>query len=377
MQTPSIGVAVSGGVDSLVSAFLLKQQYKRVFGLHFTTGYEIGKTQMNRLKDQLKMDIITLDLSVPFENEVIQYFVSTYILGKTPNPCMVCNQKIKFGVLLEQAKKLGADYLATGHYATIVNALTQKDPDFPDARLEKAADAKKDQSYFLARLSCEQLSKILCPLAGITKDQVKALAARHLLTPVSAKESQDICFIHDTDFFAFVAKKTGLVPEPGPVVDINGRQVGVHNGVHAFTVGQRRGINCPASEPYYVRKIDPATHTLHVCFKKDLARKEMTVEQLIWHDTRSDAIQPDAARSDAGPSDAGPSDAIRPDAGQFESVQEVAAKIRYRHTEAPAFLIRRGTFGRVLFRRPQYAVTPGQAAVFYSGRQVLGSAIIQ
>jgi tRNA-uridine 2-sulfurtransferase len=372
MLSPSIGVAVSGGVDSLVSAFLLKQQFKQVFGLHFTTGYETRKTDMNRLKDQLKMDIFTLDLSGPFENEVIQYFVSTYILGKTPNPCMVCNQKIKFGVLLEQAKKLGADYLATGHYATIVNALTQPDTPKPDARLEKGADTKKDQSYFLARLSCEQLSRILCPLAKMTKDQVKTLAARHHLTPVSAKESQDICFIHDTDFFKFVASKTGLAPEPGPVVDINGRQVGTHNGVHAFTVGQRRGINCPASEPYYVRKIDPESHTLHVCFKKDLARKEMTVEQMVWQDARSDADQ-----SHADQSDALHPDAARADDDRSDVVLEVAAKIRYRHTEAPATLIRRGTFGRVLFHRPQFAVTPGQAAVFYRGRQVLGSAIIQ
>jgi tRNA-uridine 2-sulfurtransferase len=462
MQLPAIGVAVSGGVDSLVAAFLLKQQYKQVFGLHFTTGYEAGKTDMNRLKDQLKMDVIPLDLSGPFENQVIQYFVSTYTQGKTPNPCMVCNQKIKFGALLEEAKKRGADYLATGHYATIVNGLTQPELNMPDARLEKAADEKKDQSYFLARLSCEQLSQILCPLAPMTKDQVKRLAARHHLTPVTAKESQDICFIHDPDFFLFVAKKTGIRPEPGPVVDIDGRQVGTHNGVHAFTVGQRRGINCPASEPYYVRKIDPAAHTLHVCFKKDLARKEMTVEQLVWHDAQTGGIQtgdaqpvdaqPDEAqpletqpvevqtdsdRSDRAGSDQAGSDRAgsdlagsglagsglagsgqagsdragsglagfgmagsdragsglagsgavgrdavrpedaRPDTARSEPALAVAVKIRYRHTEAPATLIRRGTGGKVIFQQPQYAVAPGQAAVFYRGRQVLGSAIIQ
>jgi tRNA-uridine 2-sulfurtransferase len=382
MHSPAIGVAVSGGVDSLVAAFLLRQHYKQVFGLHFTTGYEPRKSDINRIKDQLKMDIITLDLSGPFENEVIQYFVSTYTRGKTPNPCMVCNQKIKFGVLLEQAKKRGADYLATGHYATIVNALRQADSNMHGARLEKGADAKKDQSYFLARLSCEQLSQILCPLAGMTKDQVKALAARHHLTPVSAKESQDICFIHDSDFFSFVAKKTGLTPEPGPVVDVNGRQVGVHQGVLPFTVGQRRGINCPAPEPYYVRKIDPAAHTLHVCFKKDLARREMTVEQLVWHDAGADEVPSDSARSDLAGSgavrgDAARPDDARPDTARPEPALEVAVKIRYRHPEAPATLIRRGTGGKVIFQQPQYAVAPGQAAVFYRGRQVLGSAIIQ
>ncbi|MCF8092160.1 MAG: tRNA 2-thiouridine(34) synthase MnmA [Desulfotignum sp.] len=347
MKEPTIAVAVSGGVDSLISAFLLKQQYSRVFGLHFTTGYETRKTDIDQLKDQLKIDIITLDLAASFEQKVVQYFVSTYTRGKTPNPCMICNQKIKFGVLLEQARKLGADYLATGHYATIVNTLTQPGLDISQTRLEKGTDAKKDQSYFLARLSVQQLSRIICPLAGFTKDQVKALAARHHLVPVTAKESQDICFIDHTGFFEFIVRKAGIIAEPGPVVDVNGRQVGSHTGLHAFTVGQRRGINCPASQPYYVRKIDPLTNTLHVCFKQDLAKNEMTVEQMIWHGDKTD------------------------------TVQEVAAKIRYSHSEALATLSRRGTFGHVRFSEPQYAVTPGQAAVFYRGRQVLGSAIIQ
>lgn len=352
MHTPVIGVAVSGGVDSLVAAFLLKQQYKQVFGLHFTTGYETRETDINRLKDQLKMDIITLDLSEPFENQVVQYFLSTYARGKTPNPCMVCNQKIKFGVLLEQAQKQGVDYLATGHYATIVNALTQTDDAMPHPRLEKGVDKKKDQSYFLARLTCEQLSRISCPLAGFSKDQVKALAARHSLVPVTSKESQDICFIHDNTLTSFFTGKTGLSPKPGPIMDIHGRRVGTHTGVHAFTVGQRRGINCPSSEPYYVRRIDPFTHTLHVCFKKDLAQQQMTVDQMVWHDTRSDTLPDNAAL-------------------------DVAVKIRYRHKEAPARLIRQGTTGQVWFNHPQYAVTPGQTAVFYRGDRVLGSGIIQ
>ncbi len=353
MHAPAIGVAVSGGVDSLVAAFLLRQQYKQVFGLHFTTGYETRKTDVNQLKDQLKMDIITLDLSDPFENQVVHYFTSTYAHGKTPNPCMVCNQKIKFGVLMEQAQKHGADYLATGHYATIVNALTHPDDAMPYPRLEKAVDENKDQSYFLARLSGEQLSKILCPLAGFYKNQVKALASEHGLVPVSAKESQDICFVHDKDLASFFTGKTGLTPEPGPIMDFHGRRVGTHAGVHAFTVGQRRGINCPASEPYYVRRIDPSTHTLHVCFKKDLAQQEMTVNQMVWNDPRG---------TDALP---------------FNAARKVAVKIRYRHKEAPAMLTRQGTSGQVLFNQPQYAVTPGQAAVFYHGPRVLGSAIIQ
>jgi tRNA-specific 2-thiouridylase len=348
MPEPAIGVAVSGGVDSLVSAFLLKRQYKQVFGLYFITGHERHKPDIDRLKDQLNMDIFTLDLSMPFETDVIQYFITTYRQGKTPNPCLICNQKIKFGILLEQAEKRGADFLATGHYATIVNNLTQKQSGSPFPRLEKAADPAKDQSYFLARLSRNQLARILCPLAKYTKNQVKALAAEHHLVPVTGKESQDICFIHDKNLADFFSDRIGLTSRPGPIIDSHGRQVGTHSGVHAFTVGQRRGLNCPASEPYYVRRIDPATHTLHVCFKKDLAQQEMTVDQMVWHDT------------------------------WFDTPRKVSVKIRYRHKEADAILTPQGSdMGRVIFHQPQYAVTPGQAAVFYKGPKVLGSGIIQ
>ncbi len=347
MQKPVIAVALSGGVDSLVSGFLLKEKYTHVFGLHFTTGYENQPGNMAYIKEQLKMDIVCLDLSEAFEQKVVQYFVSTYTKGQTPNPCMVCNQKIKFGILLEQAKKLGADYLATGHYATITNTLTRPHQDTSHAWLEKGKDAAKDQSYFLARLSNSQLSQILCPLADYTKDQVKDLAAQYNLAPLHAKESQDICFIHSTGICEFITDKTGMAPQKGPVIDMKGRQVGTHDGVFRFTIGQRRGINCPASEPYYVRKIDPLTNTLHVCFKKDLALTEMAVDSIMWNDPDSD---------DAG---------------------NVKTKIRYHHKEAESRLYRNGSAGRVVFNHPQYAVTPGQAAVFYKGKRVSGSGIIQ
>ncbi|MFO7913603.1 MAG: tRNA 2-thiouridine(34) synthase MnmA [Desulfotignum sp.] len=347
MHKPVIAVALSGGVDSLVSGFLLKEKYPHVFGLHFTTGYENQPGNMAHIKDQLKMDVVTLDLSKAFEKEVVQYFVSTYTRGQTPNPCMVCNQKIKFGILLEQAKKLGADYLATGHYATIFNFLTRPHLSMSHAWLEKGTDTAKDQSYFLARLSSQQLSRILCPLADYTKNQVKDLAARYNLAPLRKKESQDICFIHGTDFGEFISDKTGIAFEKGPVMDMTGRQVGTHDGVFRFTIGQRRGINCPASAPYYVRKIDPVTNTLHVCFKQDLAQTQMAVNSIMWNDPDGD------------------------------NNQTLKTKIRYNHKEAVSRLYRNGSAGRVVFKHPQYAVTPGQAAVFYKGKRVSGSGIIQ
>ncbi|MEE4364763.1 MAG: tRNA 2-thiouridine(34) synthase MnmA [Desulfotignum sp.] len=347
MHKPVIAVALSGGVDSLVSGFLLKEKYPHVFGLHFITGYENRPGNMAHIKEQLKMDIVCLDLSAAFEQKVVQYFVSTYTQGQTPNPCMVCNQKIKFGILLEQAKKLGADYLATGHYAAIVNTLTRPHLDTSHAWLEKGMDTAKDQSYFLARLSSRQLSQVLCPLADFTKEQVKDLAVRYNLAPLRAKESQDICFIHDTGICEFITDKTGMAPRKGPVMDMTGRHVGTHDGVFKFTIGQRRGINCPASEPYYVRKIDPLTNSLHVCFKKDLAQDQMAVDSIMWNDPDTD------------------------------DTQNLKTKIRYHHKEADSRLYRKGSAGRVIFNHPQHAVTPGQAAVFYKGKKVSGSGIIQ
>lgn len=346
MKKPLIAVALSGGVDSLVSGFLVKKKFPHVFGLHFTTGYENQPGNMAYIKDQLKMDIVCLDLSNAFEKEVVQYFISTYSQGRTPNPCMICNQKIKFGILLEQAKKLGAEYLATGHYATIANPLTRPDQNISHAWLEKGTDRAKDQSYFLARLSSSQLSRIVCPLANFTKDQVKNLAAQCNLAPLGAKESQDICFIHGP-VGEFISEKTGMNFQKGPVMDMKGRQVGTHDGVFRFTIGQRRGINCPASQPYYVKKIDPAKNTLHVCFKQDLAQTQMVVDNIMWNDPDSDDIQ------------------------------DLKTKIRYHHKEADSRLYRNGSAGRVIFTRPQHAVTPGQAAVFYKGKKVSGSGIIQ
>lgn len=346
MYQPVVAVALSGGVDSLVSGYLLKQQFRQVFGIHFKTGYESGAPDVENLGAQLDMPVHTVDLSGVFETEVVSYLIDTYLGGRTPNPCFMCNPKIKFGALLDAAKGLGAQFLATGHYAGVVNAVSFPDRQIPRPWLEKGEDPRKDQSYFLARLTPDQLDRVIFPLAGYTKDRVKALAARENLVPLSKGESQDICFIRDGDLSQFIIQKKGIDPQKGPIRDMAGEQVGTHNGLHTFTVGQRRGINCPASEPYYVKRIDPGTNTLHVCFKKDLAQKEMWVSQLIWNETGTDRII------------------------------DVTTKIRYSHRAAASRLEIEGSQGRVIFEDPQNAVTPGQGAVFYIDNRVAGSGII-
>ncbi|MBU8910122.1 MAG: tRNA 2-thiouridine(34) synthase MnmA, partial [Desulfobacterales bacterium] len=194
MRNPVIAVALSGGVDSLVSGYLLKRKYKHVFGIHFTTGYEKRPVDIVRLEKLLGFPVTGIDLSKIFEKKIIQYFVRTYLEGKTPNPCIVCNKEIKFGELLRCAQSMGGDFLATGHYATIINPISFPDKKISRCYLEKGSDPLKDQSYFLSLLAADQLEKIIFPLAGMAKKDVKQFAKSNHLTPIHSSESQDICF---------------------------------------------------------------------------------------------------------------------------------------------------------------------------------------
>ncbi len=347
MGSPVVALALSGGIDSLVAGFLVKQSYKNVFGIHFTTGYETSPVDTKVLGAQLGFEVHTLDLSRVFEKEVVAYFISTYQTGKTPNPCLICNWKIKFGALLSQALKLGADALATGHYARVVNSFSSPGRDISAPWLEKADDPKKDQSYFLSRLSSDQLGKLIFPLAALNKDRVRQVAQAEGLVPSVPSESQDICFIREKKFADFINQKTGIKPLPGNVVDMTGKIVGGHQGLHTFTVGQRRGIDIPASEPYYVRAINMAENQLEVCFKRDLAQSRMIVDDIIWNYPAT------------------------------QKITGLTTKIRYGHKGAASKLIRNGSRGEVIFDTPQNAITPGQAAVFYMGSRVVGTGIIQ
>ena len=347
MKNPVIAVALSGGVDSLVSGYLLKLKYKHVFGVHFTTGYEKKPVDLILLEKQLGFPVTDIDLSKEFEKKVIQYFVQTYLEGKTPNPCIICNKEIKFGELLRHAQNMGAHFLATGHYATIVNPISFPDKKISRCYLEKGSDPLKDQSYFLSMLSGKQLEKIIFPLAGMTKEEVKRFARSKHLEPIHLSESQDICFIHDNNFPRFVLQKQEIAPNHGNIIDHDGKIVGRHKGLHKFTIGQRRGIDCPASEPYYVKQVDVKNNVLRVCFKKNLGRKKFKVGQINWN------------FSDP------------------KTIPEIITKIRYSHNGAVSTLTLNGSCGEVVFNEPQSAITPGQTAVFYKDARVLGAGIIQ
>jgi len=357
---PCIAVALSGGVDSLVAAYLLKEKGFQVIGLHFITGFESSldrekfsyeKGPKNKLSEILKADtqkklypiskqldipVYIVDLQNEFQKYIVNSFINTYRFGKTPNPCLLCNSSIKFGFLMEHARKLGAIKLATGHYARI-----QKSPE-NSFHLLKGVDRAKDQSYFLAFMNQQQLGHACFPLGEMTKLEVRRLAAQKHLFPLTQKESQDVCFIRDSSYGEFLSQY--FSPRPGPIEDGSGNVIGEHKGLHLFTIGQRQGINGPASEPYYVVRIDMSKNCLVVGFKHELFRMECRVETINWiHDVP-------------------------------EAPLDVNTRVRYRHEAAASRIIPLDSrTALVRFEMPQEAITPGQGAVFYLNDDVIGA----
>lgn len=334
---PLTAVAVSGGVDSLMAAALLKTQGYPVFGIHFLTGYEPEKRNVAAVADQLGIPLHVVNLADAFRTEVVEYFLQTYLIGKTPNPCLVCNPVVKFGILFEHARHLGAERLATGHYARIVQDAHHQ------PHLFMGVDRRKDQSYFLAFLTRQQLARACFPLGEMKKSDVRELAALEGLHPVTHKESQDACFISSHRYTDFLTEQLGVASSPGDIVDRDGRILGRHAGLHRFTIGQRRGIDCPAAEPYYVLRLDTQSNRLVVGPKRDTLSSECRVQAINW-------IQPE------------PSEPIR-----------VHTRVRYRHSAAASTLTPQPRQQAVvLFDAPQSAITPGQGAVFYIGEEVIG-----
>jgi len=356
-------LGMSGGVDSSVAGYLLREQGYDVVGVTMKVWPQdcISRAEDKCCGPQAVADArgvahslgfphYVVDEADQFERLVIDYFSSEYQAGRTPNPCVMCNEKLKFGNLWKKAEALGCDYIATGHYAVIEH--------HPDrAVLRKGVDSRKDQSYFMFSLRQPQLQRALTPLGRMSKPAIREIARSLGLKVADKVDSQEICFVPGNDYKAFLRSHLGAEEfHPGGIYDLEGNFLGEHGGIELFTIGQRKGLPGGSAQPRYVIDLDPGTNRVLVGAAEDLASDDFEIDQVNW-------IVPAVA----GGADPGPRPAVA------ATPIEVTVKIRYSHpgTRATLTPLPEGRV-RVQLHEPQKAVTPGQAAVFYDGDIVVG-----
>ncbi|UCF30695.1 MAG: tRNA 2-thiouridine(34) synthase MnmA [bacterium] len=344
----TVMVAMSGGVDSSVAAALLRDQGYRVVGATMllwdgeAAGVESGCCGTQDLVDaravcaRLGINHYGIDLREEFRREVVEPFAMTYLRGRTPNPCILCNERLKFHYLLRKAREVGARWLATGHYARIEG----RGP----FRLCRGTDRSKDQSYFLFPVDQEILAHLIFPLGNLTKDEVRDKAGELRLAVHEKPESQEVCFIPPDGLKDFLREASHDEIVPGPLLDTAGNVIGSHDGFCFYTIGQRKGLGVAAAKPLYVTRIDAAGNTIVLGTREEASFPDMLVESATWV-----AGQP-------------PSDHFR---------AQVQVRHRHRPAEGEVRILEGGSF-RVFFDEPQHGVAPGQAAVVYDGDTVLG-----
>ena len=360
-----IAVAMSGGVDSSAAAAMLKAEGHDLVGFSMQLwnqrrGLSVDAEgeplpsrccslddiyDARRVAEDLGFPFYVLNLERDFERNVVQPFVTSYLNGETPIPCVSCNSRLKFASLDRLAVSLGCEKVATGHYARV--SLDEQSGRY---RLYRGRNAQKDQSYFLWELTQAQLSRAMFPLGEMSKPEVREVARRHGLNVAEKAESQEICFVPDGNYAGFIDRyleaegESERTPGEGEIVNTRGEVIGSHHGIHRYTVGQRRGIGIAGTRPLYVVSIDAAKNRVVVGEQQELLHSEFTAAAVNWI------------------IDVGATAQVRAE-----------VRVRYRHTAAPAFMtpLEHGRW-RVRFDEPQRAITPGQATVFYRGDEVLG-----
>jgi tRNA-specific 2-thiouridylase len=348
--------AMSGGVDSSAAAALLKEQGYDVIGITLNVWpSEEGELRCTKtccsITDVDDARAVCYKLDIPhyvlnmrdfFKENVIDYFISEYMKGRTPNPCIACNAQVKFRALMQKAEALGADYVATGHYGVIEKNSND------EYCLRRSSDIKKDQSYVLYMLGQQQLSHLLLPCGGYQKSEIRAIAEKYGLPTYHKADSQDLCFVGAEGYSGFIKQNCGNLAVPGNVIDRDGNVIGRHEGVYNFTIGQHKGLGKYSSEKLFVTDIDADTATVNVGYNEDLFKDAMLVEDMSY--MISDGIK---------------------------DGRHLMVKIRYNATETPSTVYRLDDNRfKVVFDSPQRAITPGQAAVFYSDDIVLGGGTI-
>jgi len=337
-----VAVAMSGGVDSSVAAFLLKNAGADIFGITMKT---IPGSKCCSIKDindakavakSLKIPHYIVELGELFKKTAIDYFVNESLGGKNPNPCVPCNQKIKFGALIEEAEKLGAEYFATGHYARIENG-----------KLKRPVDVKKDQSYVLSMLPRKVFAKLIFPIGDYTKDEVRKIAELNKIKVFAKQENQDLCFLYK-EKGEFIEEWTGNKCKPGNIVDAKGNVLGKHDGIVHYTIGQRRGLGLKNQEKLYVKDIDAKKNEIIVGTKEELFRKHFYVNGLNW--VAFDKLK-----------------------------KEMDVEVLIRNKTAPekVKIVPEGEKVKVVPKKPVWAVSPGQIAVFIKKDLVLGGGWIE
>ena len=339
-------IAMSGGVDSSVAAYLMLRSGADCMGAimqMFCKEDTADEDSARAVAGRLGIPFHVFEAVVPFRTHVLDHFSASYETGLTPNPCIECNRHLKFGFFLEQARRLGCNHIVTGHYVQCT-----QDASTGRYLLKKAADEAKDQSYFLACLTQEQLAHAVFPLGALTKAQVRQIAESQGFCNARRHDSQDICFVPDGDYMAFLERHTGKHYESGDFLDLSGNRVGTHRGAVAYTLGQRKGLGLAMGEPVYVCAKDMARNTVTVGPNEALMHRALMANNWNWFPFPA-LTQP----------------------------LRVRAKARSRMTEQPATVYPEAEgFARVVFDEPQRAITPGQAVVLYDGDTVVGGGAI-
>jgi tRNA-specific 2-thiouridylase len=356
MSKGRVIVAMSGGVDSSVSALLLKEQGYEVIGVTMRL-WTVERDDLppmskrccsvedvddaRRVCQVIGAPHYVMNFEREFQQHVVDYFVREYGRGRTPHPCLACNDKIKFDFLLRRANFLEADYIATGHYARIRR-------NGHGLSLLKAIDPRKDQSYVLFTLTQRELGRLLFPVGEYPKEEVRRMAAQAGLPVADKPDSQEICFIPDGDYRKFIGERAA--PRPGEILDTGGNVLGQHPGIQFFTIGQRRGLGLKGNggQPMFVVKLDTEANQVV------LGREEDLYHSHLW----ASRVNFTSGQAPGGP-------------------VEVNAKIRYKASESPATVFAHGDWAEVRFHQPQRALTPGQAVVFYQGEELIGGGVIE